>query len=321
MCSDEQKTVHCSSSAYMDDHNANVVVYERESVQNDEFARQLAYWTLQLANAPQVLDLPTDHPRPPIQRHHESQQNFALSRELTDALKTLSRQAGVPLYTTLVAAFQTLLYRYTGQEDLLLGTPTLVRKHLEVQGPTDYFLNILALRTDMSGDPTFYVLLERAQTVIVSAIHHNNIPFERIVDALHLEQDLSYHPLFQVMLSYQPQLLMHPIEQTLSSIDEHTSRSMCDLHLEIDDQPQGLTGRFVYNTDLFDASTISRMSGHWQTILEGIIADPTQPVTRRGTLSARGVERHASGLSSGTVRARALRAAGATHPRSGRCRL
>jgi len=248
----------------------------------------LAYWKQQLADAPQVLDLPKDHSRPSIQGYSESRQTFILSRQLTDALYTLSLQTNGTLYTTLIAAFQTLLYRYTGQDDFLLGTVTANGKNSEAQKFTDDFFNTLVLRANLLGDPTFCALLQQVQKVIVLAHQHDDIPLESIIDALRPEQNIGYHPLFQVMFSYlsSPQIL--PISWTVVYTDEH--RNVPDLHLEIVDQAEGLSCNFVYNADVFDASTISRMNGHWQRLLEGIVADPMQHLTELPLLTEE--ERH-----------------------------
>ncbi len=217
-------------------------------------------------------------------------QTFVLPRHLTDALKTLSRQESVTLYMTLMAAFQALLHRYTGQDDLLLGTVTSTRKHPAVQHVVGYFLNTVVLRTDLSDNPTFRELLNRVRKVIMSARHHEDMPFDTIVKELHPQRSLSYQPLIQVLLSYQPQLLTLPPGWTLSQVDIQTHTSKFDLTLELDDRPEGLIGRFIYNTDLFDASTISRMVGHWQTLLEGIIANPSQHLSELPLLTEK--ERH-----------------------------
>ncbi len=217
-------------NVYTHDHYTESAVQERESLQEEELARQLAYWKHQLANVPQVLDLPTDRPRPPMQRHQQARHPFTLSQELTDALEALSCREGVTPSTTLVAAFQTVLYRYSGQEDLLLGTLTSVGKRPEAQGATGSRPKALALRTDLSGNPTFRALLERVQTVINSAVQHNDISFEQVVKALELEQDHSHHPLFQVMLSYHSQTSLRPTGRAPLQADEHTSSAGLDLH-------------------------------------------------------------------------------------------
>ena len=255
---------------------ADFASWEQESLQKDTFVKHLAYWKQQLADVPPVLDLPTDRPRPPVQSYRGSRQTFTLSGHLTDALKILSHQESVTLYMTLAAAFQALLYRYTRQDDLLLGTIISSRKHFDVQNVVGYFLNTVALRTNMSGNPAFRELLKRTHDVIISACQYVDIPFEHIVKELYPERNLSYHPLVQVILSYHPQLPTLPSGWAVSQMDVQTHTSKFDLCLELQDRPEGLIGRFIYNTDLFDDSTISRMVGHWQTLLEGIVADPSQ---------------------------------------------
>ncbi len=250
--------------------------WERESLQKDIFEQHLAYWTQQLADAPQILDLPTDRPRPPIQSYRGSMQTFALPSHLTEALKTLSRRECVTLYMTLAAAFQALLHRYTGQDDLLIGTITSSRKRPEVQRLAGYFLNTVVLRTDMSGNPTFRELLKRVCNVIISAHRHEDIPFGYIVKELRPERKRSYHPFIQVILSCQPQLPTPPSGWTVSQIDVQRHISKFDLCLELDERAEGLIGRFIYNTELFDADHINRLAGHLEVLLTAIVADPDQ---------------------------------------------
>ncbi len=255
---------------------ADFSAWEREKLRKETFSQQLAYWKQQLAGAPQVLNLPTDRPRPALQSYRGSMQVFALPLDVSEALKALSLQEHVTLYMLLAAAFQVLLQRYTGQDDLLLGTITSSRKASEVQHVVGYFLNTLVLRTDLSGNPTFLELLRRVKNIILSARQHEDIPFDVIVKELQPERSLSYQPLVQVILAYQPQLPLLPAGWTVSQTDLQTHISKFDLSLELDDRPEGLTGRFIYNTDLFDASTISRTLGHWQTLLEGISVNPAR---------------------------------------------
>ena len=253
-------------------------------------ADQLAYWKQQLAGAPSTLNLPTDRPHTPVQSYRGSMRPFALSRRLTDAIKALSQQEGVTLFVFLLAAFSTLLYRYTGQDDLLIGTSTAGRKRVEIQGMMGYFLNTLVLRTSVSGNPTFRELLARAREVTHSALTHEDMPFEYLVKELHPERNLGRNPLFQVMLILEPSLPVLPSGWTLTQMDVETGITELDLTLELDDRPEGLIGRFEYSTDLFDAATIDRMIGHWQTMLEGIVADPEQRISELPFLTE--AERH-----------------------------
>ncbi len=255
---------------------ADFTVWQREQLQGNIFAEQLAFWKKQLEGAPGALELPTDRPRPLIANYHGSMHPFALSKQLTDDLKALGRQEGVTFYMLLVAAFQTLLYRYTAQDDILIGTAISDRKRPEVQGLMGFFLNTLVLRTDLSGNPTFREVLRRVREVVLDAHAHPDIPFEYLVKELQPERNLSQNPFFQVLLSLEPPLFTHPSGWTLTQMDVETETTKFDLTLELDDRPEGLIGRFEYSTDLFDAATIARMAGHWQTLLEGIVMDPTR---------------------------------------------
>ncbi len=248
--------------------------WQREYIQGDAIAKQLAYWKQQLAEAPTSLELPIDHPRPPLDTHRGSMRPFALSRQLTDALKTLSNKESVTLYMVMVAAFQTLLYRYTGQEDMLLGTVTAGRKHAEVQKMMGFFLNTLVLRTDISGNPTFHALLPRVREVVLEALANPDVPFEYLVKELQPERNLGQNPLFQALITLEPPLPILPSGWTLTQMDVRVGTAKFDLYLELDDRPEGLIGRFMYNTDLFDEATIERMTGHWQALLAAIVDDP-----------------------------------------------
>ena len=217
---------------------------------------------------------------------------LTLPPTLTQALKTLSQQHGVTLFMTLLAAFQTLLHRYTGQDDIAVGTLIANRNRVEIEGLIGFFVNTLVLRTDLSGDPSFRELLERVRTVTLEAYEHQDVPYEKLLEALRPPRDLSRNPLFQVMcvLHNTPQqalelpgLIVEPLE-----IDPGTARF--DVTLEFWDTPEGLRGRFEYSTDLFEAATIARMAGHLQTLLEGIVADPEQRLSQLPLLTAD--ERH-----------------------------
>jgi amino acid adenylation domain-containing protein len=267
-------------------HYTDYACWQREQAEGEAFASHLAYWKEQLAHAPATLELPTDRPRPPVSTYRGSMRPFALSRELSEALKALSRQEGTTLYTTLATAFQTLLFRYTGQEDLVIGTASAGRTHPELQTMMGYFLNTLVLRTDLSGNPPFRELLRRVRAVVAAAVAHEAVPFAYLVKELQPERDLSVHPLFQVLLTLEPPLATLPSGWTLTQMDVTVGSAKFDLSLELDDRPEGLIGRFEYNSDLFDAATIDRMVGHWQTLLAGIVAHPTLRLTELPILTA-----------------------------------
>ena len=222
---------------------------------------------------------------------------------------------------TLLAAFQTLLARYSGQDDIAVGTPIAGRNHAELEDLIGFFVNTLVLRTDLSGDPTFRELLGRVRQVSLDAYDHQDLPFEKLVEELQPERHLSRSPLFQVvfqLLNFADQdLALEDLE--VSRLPSSSQRVRFDLELHLRQQPQDLRGTVVYSTDLFDASTIERMVGHFVTLLEGIVADPDQrnqraaAADRAGTSSTAGaVERHGRRLSPRQVRARVVRGAGAS---------
>ncbi|MGI8503151.1 MAG: condensation domain-containing protein, partial [Hassallia sp.] len=178
-------------------------VWQRQWLQGEVLNTQLNYWKQKLGGDLPVLELPTDRPRPAIQTYRGTTQSFILSHSLTAALKNLSQQQEVTLFMTLLAAFKTLLYRYTGAVDILVGSPIANRNQLGLEGLIGFFVNTLVLRTDLSGNPTFVELLQRSREVALEAYDHQDLPFEKLVDELQLARDLSYTPLFQVMFTLQ----------------------------------------------------------------------------------------------------------------------
>ncbi|RMF36691.1 MAG: non-ribosomal peptide synthetase, partial [Chloroflexi bacterium] len=182
---------------------ADFALWQREWLQGEVLEEQLAYWKQQLSGSPPVLELPTDRPRPPVQSFRGAHRPFMLPRPLSQAIKALCRREGVTPFMLLLAAFQTLLHRYTGQDDISVGTPIANRNRAEIEGLIGYFANTLVLRTDLSGDPPFRELLKRVREVALGAYAHQDLPFEMLVDALQPERDLSHTPLFQVMFVLQ----------------------------------------------------------------------------------------------------------------------
>lgn len=269
---------------------ADFMLWQREWLQGELLEEQLAYWKQQLADAPTVLDLPTDHPRPSVPTHRGSSCLFTLPSSLTEALKALSQQHRVSLFMTLTAAFQTLLYRYSGQEDQLLGTVTANRRHPETENLIGFFVNTLVLHTDLSGDPTFRELLARVRTVILTAQDHQDVPFEYLVKELQPDRSLGQNPFFQVMLVLEPPKPDLTSGWNLTHMDLKTDATRFDLDLIFHDFPEGLQGRLTYSTDLFEEATIRRMIGHWRTLLEGIVAHPEQHLSELPLLTE--AERH-----------------------------
>ncbi|WP_169218415.1 non-ribosomal peptide synthetase [Brasilonema sp. UFV-L1] len=266
---------------------ADFAVWQRQWLQGEVLQTQLAYWQQQLANAPALLSLPTDRPRGAEQTFAGAHLTFALSSKLTLALTQLSQQQGVTLFMTLLAAFDILLYRYTGTEDILVGSPIANRNLRELEGLIGFFVNTLVLRTDVSGNPSFSELLGRVRDMAIDAYAHQDLPFEMLVEALQPQRDLSHTPLFQVMFVLQnapmPQLNLTGL--SVSPLVAESATAKFDLTLSMENTATGLVGVWEYNTDLFDATTIKRMAGHFQTLLEGIVSNPQQPISQLPLLS------------------------------------
>jgi amino acid adenylation domain-containing protein len=257
---------------------ADFALWQREWLKGDVLEEQLAYWKKQLAHAPGVIDLPTDRPRPARQTFNGAHYARALPRRLRDSLNLLSRREGVTLFMTLLAAFQTMLHRYTNQDDIVVGTPIANRTRRETEELIGFFVNTLVLRSDLSGDPTFRELLQRVKEVSLEAYAHQDLPFEKLVEELNPERSLSHSPLFQVMFALQnaprgPQELR---ELTITRLPLESGTAKFDLTFFVTEAADELSGYLEYNTDLFEPKTVERMLGHFETLLEGIVANPDQ---------------------------------------------
>ncbi|RAM53131.1 MAG: non-ribosomal peptide synthetase [Hapalosiphonaceae cyanobacterium JJU2] len=261
---------------------ADFAIWQREWLVGEVLQSQLSYWKQQLANAPTFLGLPTDRPRPAVQTFNGAYQEFSLSFELTQKLEKLSQQQGVTLFMTLLAAYNTLLYRYTGQEDILVGTPIANRDRSEIEGLIGFFVNTLVMRTDLAGNPTFSELLSRIREMALGAYAHQDLPFEMLVEALQPERDISHTPLFQVMFVLQntpiPEIDLSGL--SVSNLPIEISTAKFDLSLIMENSATGLIGWWEYNTDLFSSSTIERMIGHFVTLLEAIVANPQERISQ-----------------------------------------
>ncbi|WP_373526933.1 amino acid adenylation domain-containing protein [Nostoc sp.] len=236
---------------------------------------QLAYWRQHLDGAPALLNLPTDHPRPAVQSFRGANYTFEISPEQSAALKTLSQEQGCTLFMTLLAAFKTLLYRYTGSEDIVVGSPIANRTHAEIERLIGFFVNTLVLRTKLEGNLTFEELLSRVREVALGAYSHQDLPFDVLVEELQPHRSLSYTPLFQIMFVLQ-NAPMSEIELSglnLSLLESDSATAKFDLTLFVEETTSGLIGTFEYSTDLFEAETIHRMAEHLQTLLAGIVTD------------------------------------------------
>jgi amino acid adenylation domain-containing protein len=257
---------------------ADYAVWQRHWLQGKALEKQLAYWRQQLGDVPHLLELPTDRPRPAVQSYRGSRHPLVVSPTVTDQLKTLSRQEGITLFMTLLAAWQLLLHRYTGQADISVGSPTAGRTRVETEPLIGFFVNTVVLRTDVSGDPTFRELLQRVRQVAMGAYAHQDIPFEKLVAELQPDRTLSHSPLFQVFFAFQnvPRLPLDLPGLVVSPVEVDSGTAKFDLSLYLWEAEGGLRGALEYNTDLFDQTTIARMAGHFPTLLAGIAAAPDQ---------------------------------------------
>jgi amino acid adenylation domain-containing protein/non-ribosomal peptide synthase protein (TIGR01720 family) len=260
---------------------ADYAQWQREWMTGEVLDGELNYWKRTLGGAPSMLSLQTDHARPTVQTFRGARHTFTVPSNLLTALQALSRRQGATLFMTVLAGFQVLLHRYGGDMDLSIGTPIANRTSLETEDLIGFFVNTLVLRTDLSGNPRFIDLLDRVRDVVVGAQSHQDVPFEQVVDALKPERDLSHAPLFQVMFALQtlgrqameiPDLSIEPVE-----VDPGSAKF--DLSLEMTLAPEGLTGFFEFNLDLFEPSTIARMAVHFLTLLEKIVAEPQRKLT------------------------------------------
>jgi len=271
---------------------ADFACWQRQSFQGEALAPQLAYWKDRLGGELPVLEMPTDRSRPRVHAARGAVELGVIPSSLMEALAALSRREGVTLFMTLLAAFQTLLHRFSGQDDIVVGSPIANRNRNEIEGLVGFFVNTLAMRMDLSGDPSFQALLGRAREVALGAYAHQDLPFERLVEELQPPRDMSRNPLFQVLFALQN---VPPIELSLPGVTAHLTRihthaAKLDLAVVLREKEQELVGEWEYDTDLFDATTIARMVEHFQTLLRGIVAHPEWRVSELPLLAD--TERH-----------------------------
>src|SRR5262249_17197406 len=251
---------------------ADYALWQREWLQGEVLERQLEYWRRQLAGAPAFLELPTDRPRPPGQTYRGARGSLRLSADLTRELKLLSSREGATLFMTLLAAFQALLSRYTGQDDVSVGAPVAGRTLPETENLIGLFLNTLVLRTDLSDAPTFTELLGRVRETCFGAYAHQDIPFEMLIEELQPERSLSHTPLFQVMLNLL-NISDAQIDLAGLSIEEFPAEryyAKFDLTLYAAERGDKLQLTMAYNVDLFEDATAERALRHLTTLLESI---------------------------------------------------
>jgi amino acid adenylation domain-containing protein len=271
---------------------ADYAVWQREWLSDERLDSELAYWKRQLDGSPAVLSLPTDRPRPTVRTFNGASCPVRLTKEASLMLRALSQREGTTLFVTLLTAFQALLSRYTGEDDIVVGTPVSGRHRRELETLIGFFVNTLVLRTDTSGNPTFRELLRRVQKMTLEAFAHQDVPFEKIVEALQPERSLSHDPLFQVMFSVEgmPEEALELYGLTVSAMDVASGTTKFDLSLSWSETEAGLAGALQYNTALFDAPTIERMGRHLERMLQSFAAHPEQLITEASLLDS--AERH-----------------------------
>ena len=252
------------------------VLWQREWLQGEVLERQIKYWRENLGGSVPVLELPVDRPRPPVQTYRGLTEFMTIPAPLYVALTQLGREEGVTLFMTLLSAFNVLLSRTSGQEDLMVGTPVAGRNRMEVEGLTGFFVNTLVLRTDTGGNPSFRELLKRVREVCLGALEHQEVPFEKIVEELHPQRSLTHSPLFQVMFVLQsaPEGRITLGRNTADKLDVNTDTAKFDVTLSMMERGGELVGWLQCSADLFERETIARMAGHFIALLQGIVDDP-----------------------------------------------
>ncbi len=260
---------------------ADFAHWQRQTLQGELLDSLLGYWQRQLAGVP-VLELPTDKPRPAVMSFRGNSLTCHFPRELMQALNAMSRREGVTLYMTLMAAFNTLLHRYTGQDDIAVGAPIANRNRIETEWLTGFFVNTLVMRNDLAGDPTFRELLNRTRETALGAYAHQDMPFERLVEELQPDRSLNRQPLFQVMFVLQ-NAPMRPLELpglTIESMRVHNETAKFDLLLSMREEDDHLLAVMEYSTDIFEPATIERLMQHFQNLLAGAAANPEQRLSQ-----------------------------------------
>jgi len=255
---------------------ADYAIWQRTYMQGDVLDKKIKYWTTKLEDVT-PLQLPTDYSRPVIQSSKGAIHSFQIDKKQADQLKVLSQASGTTLYMTILAAFNVLLYRYSGQEDICVGTPVAGRNQQELEGLIGFFINTLALRNEVGGNLSFRALLEEVKTTTLEAYSHQEVPFEKVVDAVVKVRDMSRSPLFQVMFSLEntpevPELKLGGL--SLSGITSNNTTAKFDLTFVMGETSSGIQGTVEYNTDLYFSETIERMTGHYLNILQSVVAFP-----------------------------------------------
>jgi hypothetical protein len=259
---------------------ADYAVWQRERLQGKLLEELCSYWARSLEGAPELLRLPTDRPRLPVQRHEGAHHRIALERRLADDLVALGKEEGATFFITMLAAFTTLLYRLTGEEDIVIGSPIANRNNLESQGLIGFFTNTIALRTRLGGNPSFREVVGRARATAVGAYAHQDLPFEKVVETLAPKRDPGHNPLFQVNFRAQanvrPALTRPGVEVEPVAVDIGFSRF--DLALELELGSEALGGYFEYDRDLFDSASIEGFEENLRALLAQVVENPDTPI-------------------------------------------
>jgi amino acid adenylation domain-containing protein len=289
-------------------------VWQRERAEGDALDADLAYWTQALAGAPSALELPTDRPRPQLQTTRGGSTPFALSRQVSAALRDLAKAEGATPFMVLLAAFDVLLQRYSGEDDVVVGVPVANRTRPEIAGLIGFFVNTLPLRVDLSRDPTFRELLGRVRRTCLDGFAHQGLPFERLVEQLQPRRDLSRSPVFQVSLLFQNIALpdFDVPDLALEPLDVPSATARFDLELQVFDRVEALAGWFEYNSDLFDGATVARMSTQLAEVIADLVTDADQPISAGRLL---GPDQEQQLRAEGNDTARAWPQPGAAHRR------
>lgn len=277
---------HSSTLEELPIQYADYAAWQREWLRGETLEKQLSYWKDQLSGVLPVMELPADHPRPAIQSFRGARQWISFSKDLSVRIKSLGQREGATLFITLLAAFKALLHRYTGQEDVLIGSAIQNRHHAETEGLIGFFVNTLALRTDLSGNPTFRELLSRVRETALSAYSNQDLPFEKLVQELQPERDLSRNPLFQVMFAHQTPAALDLPGFKWQSVEIGKDTAQFDLGFFVWEEISGeVSAATEYSTDLFDATTIQRMLEHFRVLVEAIVSDPDRRLSDLPILS------------------------------------
>ena len=269
---------------------ADCVYWHRNWFEGDVFERHITYWRERLGGIPAVLELPTDRPRPPVQGFRGARESLVLSKNLSESLKELSDREGATLFETLLAAFQTLLARYTGQTDIVVGAIVPGRQEVGTDRLIGLFAHTVLIRSDVESDPTFRELLWRVKDLSRRDCEYQSMPFDRLVTELQPEREPSRNPLFQVLFSLTSSTSAAQLTWETANLEVDSGATKVDLQLQLSERPEGISGSFTYNTEIFDAATIGRLAGHFQTLIQGVVTNPDQQLSRLPLLGQ--AERH-----------------------------